>query len=69
MTRTTLVRFAAAALLVAGVAAVTLYQFGGRAVAGEVTVWKSPACGCCVKNGWSTCAPAASAWWGTTATS
>jgi hypothetical protein len=49
MTRATLIRSAGAALLLAGIAAVTLYQFGGTAAAGEVTVWKSPACGCCGK--------------------
>lgn len=50
MQRPTFLRFAGAAVVVlAGIAVATLHQFGGPAVAGEVTVWKSPACSCCGK--------------------
>lgn len=49
MQRPTFLRLAGAAVLLAGIATATLYQFGGPAVAGGVTVWKSPACSCCGK--------------------
>lgn len=49
MNRTTMFRLALGALLLAGIGLATLYQLGGAAAAGEVTVWKSPTCGCCGK--------------------
>lgn len=50
MTRTTLLRTAAGLTLATGLAIGGYYHFGyGTAAAGEVTVWKSPSCGCCGK--------------------
>lgn len=48
MGRTGIAKLAAGIVLALGIAAAGYYQLTrGTAVAGEVTVWKTPSCGCC----------------------